>query len=149
MIKILIVSIKSHFLHMGRQYFVKKIDNLTIQLLDFRGSIDIVLHHSPVTALQYILIHYHAICIHHRGERRMIEIYSKQMHLPHSNFTKYYRRTKQLSTHSNSNKFTILRAISNETQWYISRVALFAGNSMKFFTGFKDLSPLLYLIVQL
>ena len=102
MIKILLVSIKWHFLHMGRQYFVKKIDNLTIQLLDFRGSIDIVLHHSPVTALQYILIHYHALCIHHRGERRMIETYSKQMHLPHSNFTKYHRRTMHLSTHSNS-----------------------------------------------
>ena len=104
MIKILLVSIKWHFLHMGRQYFVKNIVILTIQLLDFRGSIIIILHHSPVTALQYILIHYHAIFIHHRGERRMIEIYSKQMHLPHSNFTKYYRRTKHLSTHSNSNK---------------------------------------------
>jgi len=46
---------------------------------------------------------------------------------------------KILSTHNapqyafQFKKFTILRAISNETQWYISQVPLFAilGNSMK------------------
>ena len=48
---------------------------------------------------------------------------------------------KMLSTHNapqyafQFKKFTILKAISNETQWYISRVPLFAipGNSMKLF----------------
>ena len=38
MIKILLVSIKWHSLQMSRHYFVKNIEILTIQLLDFRGS---------------------------------------------------------------------------------------------------------------
>ena len=62
---------------------------------------------------------------------------------------------KILSTH-NATQYAfqfkqVYYPISNETQLYISRVPLFGlpGNSMKFFSGFKDLSPLLCLIFQL
>jgi len=122
LIKILLVSIKRYFLHMGRQYFVKK---LTINYWTFRFQ---GVNYHYITSLS--------------GQGSPIYPYplSSNMHLSSGwkednrnifktnafstfQFTKYYQRTMHLSTHSNSNK------------------GCFKWNTVAYFTGPAFWSP--------